>query len=282
MRRTTVVLAALVAVLTGACGSRTKTTASSPGAETPAPKPVACTGDKLTTVHEGMLTVGSDIAYAPFESVNPQAGKPEGFDVDLLTEIAKRNDLKVEFTNQAFAGIIPGLLAKKFDVIASAMTITPERRAQICFSDPYFDADQSLAVNTQATPDIKDTSGLKGEVVGVQQETTGAAWANEHLKGTASEIKEYETIDDAFLDLKSAKIAGIINDIPVNLYRAKQDKVFAVVEKIKTDEKYGIAVAPTNKGLLDAVNAALKDIRSDGTYDTIYEKWFGAKPGGVG
>jgi ABC-type amino acid transport substrate-binding protein len=273
MRRL-IVLVAVGAVVAVSCGGGAK----KDGANAP-PKAVKCTGSGLKTIREGTLTVGSDIAYAPFESVDPKTQKPVGFDIDLMTELAKRNELNVAFVNQSFSGIIAGLLARQYDAIASSMTITPERRAQLCFSEPYFDADQSVVVRKVSADTIKSSSDLTGKTVGVQAGTTGEQWANDHLKGKASAIKSYETADDAFLDLKSGKIDAIVNDIPVNLYRQRTDPELRVVERIATDEHYGIAVHPSSGGLLARLNKALAAVRKDGTYDKIYESWFGTKPG---
>lgn len=276
MRRRAV-LAALIVAGAVACG---RGAPSGSARQTPAPRPVACTGSGVQTIASGVLTVGSDIAYAPFESVDPATQKPVGFDVDLLTEIAKRNGLRAEFVNQTFSGVIAGLLARRYDVVASAMLITPDRRAQLCFSDPYVDANQSLVVNRQRSPDIRSTDDLGGKTVGVQADTTGEQWADEHLKGKVRTIKSYETAHDAFLDLKAGTIDAIVNELPVSLYRQKlEPDTLEVVEEIPTDEHYGIAVHSENKSLLDAVNRALGQIRADGTYDRIYRTWFGQDPG---
>lgn len=263
MRRAAIVL--LVVAL--ACGRSSERTGG----------PAECSGTGTVTLRRGVLTVGSDLAYAPFESFDPASQKPVGFDVDLLTEVAKRAGLQAEFVNQTFSGIIAGLLAKRYDVVASAMTITQGRLAQLCFSDPYLDANQSLVVQAKAASRLASTDALSAKVVGVQTDTTGEAWVNEHLKAKARTIKSYETADDAFLDLKAGKVDALVHDHPVNLYRQKLDPAFAVVEEIPTGERYGIAVHPESRGLRDAINRALREIRADGTYDRIYESWFGRR-----
>src|SRR5918992_2969782 len=121
------------------------------------------------------IKVASDIAYPPFEF--EKKGKPVGFDIDLMREIGKRAGFKPEFQNVTFDGIIPGLGNNLYDAAISAMTITEEREQQIDFSDPYFNADQSLLVLSDS--DIKSTEDLADSTVGVQIGTTGSMKAEE-------------------------------------------------------------------------------------------------------
>lgn len=277
MRRAPIVIA--LVLVAAACGGGDKNVAGGSPRPTDKPKkPVACGGSELRRVREGTLTVGADIAYPPFEFVDQRTQKPVGFDVDVLTEIARRNRWNARFTNQTFSGVIAGLLARKYDAVASAMTITDDRRAQVCFSDPYLDADQALTVNAKRAAEVRSSDDLAGKVVGVQAGTTGDTWANEHLQGKAKEIRAYETSEEAFEDLKAGQVDGVVDDLPLSLYRARQDGGIVVIETIRTGERYGIAVHPENKPLLDKVNAALKAMRQDGTYDRVHETWFGRKP----
>jgi len=110
----------------------------------------------------------------------------------------------------------------------------------------------------------------------VQAGTTGQAYAEENTPDGAT-IKSYEGGEDLFLPLASGEIAAVLQDLPVNNYRATQDDEFVVIESIDTGEQYGFAMALDNTALLDAVNAGLETIMGDGTYDTIYETWFGTE-----
>ncbi len=228
-----------------------------------------CGGEKGLTIKSGVLMMGSDTTYPPFE--NMEGGKAVGFDVDLATEIAKRMGLKLEVVPTAWDGIIPGLKTGKFDILMSAMTITPERAKEINFSDPYIDSDQSICVK-KGSP-IKDEDDLKGKVVGVQIDTTGQFTA-EKMEGL-KEISKFDTILLAFEALEQGKIDAIINDYPVNAYMSKIRGKTEVVKEIKTDEKYGIGVKKGNEKLLQEINEALREIKADGTYDKIFQKWFG-------
>lgn len=227
---------------------------------------------EFTTITEGVLTVGTDAAYPPLENV--EAGEFVGFDIDLVKEIANRLGFEAEIINTAWDGIFPALIAHKFDVVISAVTITEDRDKEMDFSDPYLDSDQSIA--TKDDSGIKTKADLKDKILGVQIGTTGELTAKEidEEMGVA-EIKTYDDILLAFEDLKAGRIDAIINDIPTSAYIAKDNPELVIVEKIITKEKYGIVFAPDTPELLKAVNKVLKDMTEDGTYDQIYSKWFG-------
>ncbi len=225
----------------------------------------------VTTIQKGKLLMGSDTTYPPFESIGTD-GKPEGFDVDIAQELAKRLGLELEIISTAWDGIIPGLKADKYDIIMSAMTITEERLQEIDFSDPYIDSNQSIAVKKGNT-EIKGEADLAGKVVGVQVDTTGQFTAEE-IPGI-KEIRKYDTILLAFQELELGRIDAILNDYPVNAYLSKMRGQTEVVATIKTDEKYGIGIRKGNDQLKEAIDKALADMKADGTYDEIFEKWFG-------
>ncbi len=229
------------------------------------------------TITAGVLTVGSDIAFPPFESKDENTGEIIGFDIDLAAEIADRLGLELEIVPALFDSIIPALNGKKFDLVISAMTITEKREEEVDFSDPYINSNQSIAV--AADSDIDAVEGLSGKIVGVQRGTTGADKAEE-LKDEVgiTEIRTYEDALLAFEDLKAGRVDAIINDLPVSAFLATKDPAFKVVAEIKTDEQYGMAFRDDNDTLREAVNKILKEMRDDGTYDRIYAKWFGETP----
>jgi ABC-type amino acid transport substrate-binding protein len=243
-------------LLTG-CGTKTETQ----------------TTPTVTTLQQGKLLMGSDTTYPPFETIGDD-GQAVGFDVDIATEIANRLGLSLEVVTTAWEGIIPGLKTDKYDMVMSAMTITPERQLEIDFSNPYIDSNQSIAVKA-GTTGIKTEADLAGKVVGVQVDTTGQFTAEE-IQGI-KEIRKYDTILLAFQDLELGRIDAIMNDYPVNSYLSKTRSGSEVVAVIPTDESYGIGIKKGNSQLLDAVNQALSGMKADGTYDQIYEKWFGSQ-----
>jgi len=250
-------LAGLLAVgLMGGCGSSTTTT-------------------KPLTLEKGVLKVGSDTTYPPFEF--KKDGKPTGFDYDIANEIAKKLGLKLDFMTVEWTGIVPGLKTDKYDTIMSSLTITPERKKEIDFSIPYFDSNQALSVAKDST--IKSTDDLKGKVVGVQIDTTDQFTAEELQKEKGiSEIRKFDTITLAFEDLNAGRIDAIINDYGVNHYEEVTNGKSKVVQIIPTNEQYGIGIKKGNTALKTKIDAALKEIINSPVYDQIYEKWLGKKP----
>ena len=229
-------------------------------------------GAGLNTITEGELRVGSDIPYAPFEF--GRAPDYEGFDVDIVNEIAKRLDLEPRFVKTPFDPIFRNLAQGRFDMVASASTITPERQQTVDFSDPYFPADQSLMVKRGS--DVRTVDDLAGKTIGAQLGTTGAEYARNETD--AENVRTYDLIDDAFNALQSGQIEAVINDFPVSKYaeRAKDDLV--VVQTIQTDENYGLAFAKESTELRRRVNEALQEMKDDDTYTEIYRKWFEEDP----
>ena len=228
-----------------------------------------------TGVVDGKVIVASNIAYPPFE-YSPK-GRPQGFDIDLMNEIGKRAGFEVEYKNVRFDSILRGLNADLFDAAISAMTITKQREAQIDFSDPYFDADQALLVASDS--EVHSVDDLAEAPVGVQAGSTGQIKAEELLDdGQIGEMKPYRTIGGAFTALEKGEVEGAIYDLSAAHKKIeKRDGEIKFVESISTGEQYGIAF-PKDSSLVDPVNQALLEIKDDGTYEKLYEKWIGMPP----
>jgi polar amino acid transport system substrate-binding protein len=179
---------------------------------------------------------------------------------------------KIEDTS--FDTIFRDLAQGKFDMVASATTITPERQKTVDFSMPYYDSLQSLAVKKGS--DIKTTSDLAGKTVGAQKGTTGADYAQN--KTDAASVRTYPEVDSAFNALEAGQVDAVINDLPSSEQAIKGKPDLQIVQDISTGEEYGFAFNKNNPGLRDAVNKQLKAIIDDGTYVTIYKKWFHKEP----
>jgi polar amino acid transport system substrate-binding protein len=217
------------------------------------------------------ITVGSDIPYPPFEFGRPPF---EGFDVDVVNQIAKRLDTKATFKKTAFDTIFRDLAQGKFDMVTSASTITPERAKTVDFSEPYFPADQSLMVKRGS--DIKTVEDLDGKVIGAQLGTTGAAYAKDKTK--AKTVRKYDLIDDAFNALEAGQIEAVINDCPVSKYAERAHKNLVVVQAIQTNEEYGFAFPKDSGTLREEVNKELAAMRENGDLKKISDKWFKGEP----
>ena len=250
-----------VLLVAAACREEAPTDGASPG------------GPAFQTIQEGTLQVGSCLDYKPFEFV--EGGDEKGFDVDLSEAIAQELGLQVEWVRADFDTIFTAVAANQFDMVAAASTITEERDQVVDFSDPYYNARQSLAVNTGETPDVASTDDIgEGDVIGVQKGTTGRDWAKENLEPQGAQIKTYQTISDAFRDLEAGRLTGIINDEPSSQEEVKGLSGVEVVEAIDTGEHYGLAFSPDNTELRDAVNEALATLIENGTYSEIFGQYF--------
>jgi polar amino acid transport system substrate-binding protein len=229
-------------------------------------------GSSVETLEEGTLTVCSDIPYPPFEF--QEGDEYTGFDMDLMKEIASGLDLEMVVQDSGFEGLQSGLSlnSNQCDIVASAMTITEEREANLDFTEPYYDSKQSLLVPTGS--DIASIDDLEGKKVGVQQGTTGKSYAEENATG--AEIISFPSDGEMFPAIKAGQVDALLQDLPVNVEHAK-DGGFEIVEEYSTDEQYGFAVKQDNTQLLDAVNEQLAELRDSGTYDEIYNEYFAAE-----
>jgi ABC-type amino acid transport substrate-binding protein len=271
MRRQGFGLVALVVTGTlvlGACGSDSNKdeTGSSGGKTTNVP-----------TVSSGKLTQCSDTPYEPFEF--QKNGQDTGYDVDILRAIAEDNGLTLVVKDVPFDGILGSLAAGDCDVVGSAVTITPERAKQVVFTRPYFNADQSLLVRTADKDKYKTLDDLAGQTIGVQSSTTGETYAKAHTPKGAT-IKSFDDATGLFGAIASKQIAAVLQDFPVNAYRATQDDSVTVTQTFKTGEQYGFAIKMGNSRMLGLIDDGLVKLKNDGKFDAIYKKWFGTSSSG--
>lgn len=223
-------------------------------------------------VSAGKLTVCSDVAYPPFEDFDKSSESGfTGYDIEVVDHIAKALDLELVVSDQQFASLETGAAvnARTCDLIASAMTIRPDRAKAMLFSDGYFDSNQSLLV-PEGSP-ITSIDDLAGKKVAVQKNTTGEDYANEHAKG--AEIVSFPSDPDEFAALKAKQVDAILQDLGPNQVHADAGG-YTIVETYETDEEYGFAAKKDNTELIDAVNEELEEMRSDGSLDEIYAKYF--------
>ncbi len=231
----------------------------------------------LTTITEGKLTVCSDVPYAPFEF--EEGGQLKGIDIDLVKAIAGKLGLEAEFRDTDFDGIFAALAAGNCDMIASSVSITEERKKENNFSNGYFEINQSLLVRKEDETRYTDFASLKGRTIGVQSETTGAEFATEQGATAGVEVKEFTGADELFTALKAKQIDGVVQDFPINSYNAATagdtvvSRVFTETEK----EEYGFVIPKKSTALLEAVNGALGELRTDGTYDKVLKQYLGEK-----
>jgi len=230
----------------------------------------AASGDVASElITDGTLSVGSDIPFPPFEF-----GKPpdyEGFDIDLVNAIAGDLGLETEIQDTSFDTIFIDVSQNKFDLAASASTITPEREQVVDFSDPYYEAEQALLVPEGS--DISTVEDLAGLTVGAQDGTTGEAFANDETN--ADSVRGFPNGPAAIAALRNGQVEATIIDQPV-----AQDAIdkgqggFELATTIPTGELYGLAMSQTTPALLAAVNESLASMKTDGRLNELYQKWF--------
>lgn len=236
---------------------------------------VACGGSDNPAQKSGrVLKVGTDATYPPFETVNTETGQPEGFDIDLITEVARRNGWTAEFIITPFDGMIPGLQGEKYDVAISSITITPERAAVVNFSKPYYTAGQVVAVLLDNNS-ITGIADLPGKRVGVQLGTTGELMAQ---RTEGLQVFSYDNIGAAFIDMANGNLDAVLNDYPTTQAYIRSHGSAKTVGDILSREQYGIAVRKGNDSLLAQINTALDAIRADSTYIKMHLKWFDTPP----
>jgi polar amino acid transport system substrate-binding protein len=218
------------------------------------------------------LVVGSDIPYPPFEQ--GKKGSYTGFDVELMEAIGEEIGREPEFNDSSFETIFRDVAQGKFEAVMSAATITEEREKVVTFSNPYYLSEQAILVK-EGSP-IKGLADLKGKVVAAQQGTTGLELGKE--KAEASELRPYPEGPDADNALKAGTVEAVIIDAPVAKQQAEELGGIEIVEKVPTEETYGIAVAKDNTELAEQLNEGLMKTVEDGTYAKVYEKWFKEAP----
>lgn len=237
------------------------------------------------------IAIGSDIPYPPFE-YRTEEGELVGFDVEIAEAVfGEQLDLTPEFEETGFDGIIASLNNGNFRVIMSAMTINEERAESVDFSEPYFTAYQTVLVLDNG--EITEKEDLRGRDVGVQKGTTGEA-AAEELQSEFDDdltIESYDQVTGAFDALLNNQVDAVINDNTVSeSFAAENDDVVFLEGEGEAEaqgddapsyltltvEEYGIAFRQDDDDFRQEVNDALESIRDDGTYDEIYNEYFGA------
>ncbi|GAP35733.1 basic amino acid ABC transporter substrate-binding protein [Piscinibacter sakaiensis] len=266
----------LAGMLLSACGKKDEAPAAAAPASAPA---VAAASAPPAPPPPKVLTVGTDAAYAPFESQN-EKGEIVGFDIEVVGAIAKKAGFEVKFVNTPWEGIFNTLGQGDRDLLVSAITINDERKQTMDFSDPYFNAQQLIAVKENSK--VAKFADLKKLKVGVQTGTTGDEAVTKLLGKTSTAIKRFESTPLALKELEAGGVDAVVadNGVVINYVTNNAGSKFKAVADPAAfaAEQYGIAVKKGNAELLGQINKGLADIRADGTYDQIYTKYFGAPP----
>lgn len=244
--------------------------------------PVTVQGDLLDDIEAaGTIVVGSDTTYAPFEFIETGETDPVGFDVDFAKELGSRLGVEAEIKTVVWDTIIPQLQAGEFDVIISAMTITEERDEQIDFSKPYYNSTQAILVADGNPESIEDETDLdkEGLKIGVQTGTTSDAFitdASANYTNTV-EITRLSAFEDLYQKLDLGELDVILGDLPVVGYAAATGAVGGeVAAEFGTPEQFGVGIPSGETALKTAIDDAIDGMLGDGTYDDIFDCWFGS------
>ena len=238
-----------------------------------------------TAAQAADLKVAIDPTYEPFTYKTPD-GKPTGFDVDIANAVCAEIKRKCVFVEQVWDSMIPGLQARKYDVIVSSLSMTEERKRVIDFSDRYYKTPSAIVVKKGTA--YTGPASLKGKRIGVLKGSTQEKWALGELKPAGVNIIPYEAQDQVYLDINAGRLDGTVADkveVHGGFLRKPEGQDYGYVGPDQYDTKYygdgiGIGMRKGQKELKDQINQAIKTIRSNGTYNTIAKKYFDFDPYG--
>jgi arginine/ornithine transport system substrate-binding protein len=265
-------LAVAVASLLAACGKKEE---AAPAAAAPAAAPAAA----APAPEAAVLKVAIDPTYEPF-TFKTADGKPTGFDVDVASALCEQIKRKCEFVEQVWDSMIPGLNAKKYDVIISSMSITDERMKEVDFTDKYYNTPSRVVL--KKTVKFTDAASIKGKKIGVLKGSTQEKYAMGDLKPAGVVVNSYEAQDQVYLDIKSGRLDGTVADfmeVTGGFLSKPEGANYQLVGPDLKEPKYfgygaGIALRKGEDKLKAELNGAIKAIRGNGTYKALNDKYF--------
>ena len=229
------------------------------------------TGEVSEALADGVLTVGTNAEFPPFEYVDDN-GEPDGFDIALIKAIGEKLGVEVVVENMEFDSLVAAI-GSKIDVAIAGMTVTDERKASVDFSDAYYDAVQYVIVPEGS--DIASAADLSGKAIGVQMGTTGDFIASDDVEG--AEVSRYNKGVDAVNDLINGRVDCVIIDKnPALVFESTfegQVKALPGEQFEFGTEEYAIAIPKGDGALLSQVNKALEEIKADGTFDELVKQY---------
>jgi len=233
------------------------------------------TTEKKADATEGnVLRIGTEGAYAPFNYTNAD-GTLGGFDIEIANAICADMQVTCEIVAQDWDGIIPGLKAGKYDAIVAAMSVTPERAQQVAFTDPYFSNALVFLAKKDSTFDPAKVTDINAHSIAAQRSTISSQWLeNTYPK---ADMKLYDTLSNAFLDLGAGRVDAMISDkLPAIEWLSSTSGNNYVLKgaEIDINDNFAIAVRPNDEALQAKINTSLSNIKANGTYDKINQKYF--------
>jgi len=269
----TIALVGLMAASLAACGKANETQTSNAASESASDGKAESKSDgtaQIKTVEAGKLTLATNAEFPPYEYHD--GDKIVGIDMDIADAIAKKLGLEVQIEDIAFDSVILEVTSGKADIGLAGISATDERKQSVDFSDTYTTSKQLIIVKDDSP--IKGSKDLEGKTVGVQTGTTGDILASD-IKDVKPE--RYDKGMDAVQALSQGKVDAVIIDSEVAKKFVEETSGLKILDEAFADENYAIAIKKGNKELLDSVNKALSELKSDGTIDSIIAKYIKAE-----
>lgn len=220
--------------------------------------------------------VSTEGTFPPFEFYNSQTGEVQGFEVDLVKAMAQKMGKDLQLSTMSFDAIIPAILSGSIDTGAAGFSITPERAKRVLFSTPFYRSGLTIVVPKKNAANIADFKDLEGKRISVQLGTTSMAYAKK-IKG--AKVTTFNSAGDAILDMLAGNSDAVINDKPVTDYILAKNENLASqtlhLKPIATADLFAMVTAKNNDKLKAEMDAALKALKEDGTYNKLHNKWFG-------
>ena len=226
-----------------------------------------------------VVRVGTNAEFPPFEYIGDD-GKPDGFDMAVIKAIGEAEGFEVEVTNMEFKSLVASLSTGALDAVIAGMTVTPDRQKTVDFSDSYYTARQCIILPSD-NDSIKGLADLNGKKIGVQEGTTGdllctPADDNETITDSSTTVQRFKKGTDAVVSLKNGGLdAVVIDQNPAQNFVDRSEGSLKLIEDDTSTEQYAIAVAKGNDELLTKINAGLKKIQEDGTFDKLVAEYIG-------
>ena len=232
------------------------------------------------TVSAETLRVVTDPSFVPFEMMDQETGEMIGFDMEIIREVADRAGFEIDLNTMDFNGIIPALQTGNVDIAIAGITITEEREEIVDFSDPYYDSGLRILVR-ESNGDVSEFDDLEGKKIGTKIGSTSYDYLVKNLEADDG-VTPYPGSSGMYMALMSRSIDAVFYDAPNVGYfaRTKGEGKVKTVGLLYEGQQYGIALKSGSEWV-DDVNEALAAMKEDGTYKTIYEKWFGPMPEGM-
>ncbi len=236
----------------------------------------AGTATAANTQAKPEILIGSDVTFPPFDI--QKEGKMTGFDIDMIHAIAKAEDMNIKIKPMQFNGIIPSLQSGAIDVAVSGMFITKKRLQRVDFSQPYFHSGLSILVKKDSP--INSFADLKGHVVAAKKATAGSTYLLSHGIDPHY-VKQFQNLGGVYQSLASGAADAVCFDNATNIQFMNKHPGYKIVGGLLSGGYYGIAVSKKNPELVATINAGLAQIRKDGEYAKLFDKYFGGNTSGA-